>query len=203
MFAEEKPTLLPLPLEPFRYYQYGTRVVHLDSCVEVDAAYYSAPPRWIGRSVRVQWNAQHVRLLDPQSSQLLREHLRQDRGRHRIHEQDRPTRTPLGTLELLARAEKAGTHVGPFCQQMYRQQGQAAVRRLQGVLSFLKKYGGARGDEACAVALDMEIYDYRFVRRYLERNAQPPVSLRQVDPLIRQLTLYRDLIQEKTKETNE
>jgi hypothetical protein len=27
--------------------------------------------------------------------------------------------------------------------------------------------------------------------------------LRQVDPLIRQLTLYRDLIQERTKETTE
>ena len=27
-----------------------------------------------------------------------------------------------------------------------------------------------------------------------------PLSLRQVDPLIRQLTLYRDLIEEKTKE---
>ena len=25
MFAEEKPSLLPLPLEPFRYYQYGER----------------------------------------------------------------------------------------------------------------------------------------------------------------------------------
>jgi hypothetical protein len=40
MFAEEKPHLLPLPLEPFRYYQYGERVVHLDSCVAVEAAYY-------------------------------------------------------------------------------------------------------------------------------------------------------------------
>jgi transposase len=40
MFAEEKPTLLPLPVEPFRYYQYGERVVHLDGCVEVEAAYY-------------------------------------------------------------------------------------------------------------------------------------------------------------------
>jgi hypothetical protein len=43
--------LLPLPLEPFRYYQYGKRTVHLDGCVEVDAAYYSAPPGWIGRQV--------------------------------------------------------------------------------------------------------------------------------------------------------
>jgi hypothetical protein len=38
MFAEEKPFLLPLPLEPFRYYQYGERIVHLDGCVEVEAA---------------------------------------------------------------------------------------------------------------------------------------------------------------------
>jgi hypothetical protein len=44
MFAEERLLLLPLPLEPFRYYQYGKRTVHPDSCVEVDAAYYSAPP---------------------------------------------------------------------------------------------------------------------------------------------------------------
>ncbi len=203
MFAEEKPALLQLPLEPFRYYQYGTRVVHLDGCVEVEASYYSAPPRWIGRSVQVQWNTQHVRLLDPLTGQLLREHPRQERGRHRIHEEDRPARTPLGTAQLLARAEKAGKPIGAFCQQMYRQQGQPAVRRMQGLLSFLKKYGVARVEQACALALEIEIYDYRFVRRYLERNAQPPLSLRQVDPLIRQLTLYRDLIQEKTKEPDE
>ena len=39
MFAEEKPALQPLPVEPFRYYQYGERSVHLDGCVEVEAAY--------------------------------------------------------------------------------------------------------------------------------------------------------------------
>lgn len=52
MFAQEKPALLPLPLEPFRYYQYGERAVHLDGCVEVEAAYYSAPPGWIARRSR-------------------------------------------------------------------------------------------------------------------------------------------------------
>jgi ligand-binding sensor domain-containing protein len=70
MFAEEKPHLLPLPLEPFRYYQYGERVVHLDGCVEVEAAYYGLPPGWIGRSVKVQWDALHVRILHPSTSQL-------------------------------------------------------------------------------------------------------------------------------------
>ena len=35
------------------------------------------------------------------------------------------------------------------------------------------------------------------MRRYLERNPQAPLSLRQVDPLIRELTQYRDLIQQR------
>jgi hypothetical protein len=39
MFAKEKPLLLPLLIEPFRYYQFGERTVHLDGCVEVEAAY--------------------------------------------------------------------------------------------------------------------------------------------------------------------
>ena len=32
MFAEDRPALLLLPVEPFRYYQYGERTVHLDAC---------------------------------------------------------------------------------------------------------------------------------------------------------------------------
>jgi transposase len=68
MFAEEKPALLPLPLEPFRYYQYGKRRVNLDGCVEVEAAYYSAPPGWIGEEVPVQWDHRYIRLLHPQTA---------------------------------------------------------------------------------------------------------------------------------------
>src|ERR1700693_323021 len=67
MFAEEKPALLPLPLELFRYYQHGKRGVNLDGCVEVDAAYYGLPPGWIGREVYVQWDQLYVRILDPKN----------------------------------------------------------------------------------------------------------------------------------------
>ncbi len=202
MFAEEKPVLQPLPIEPFRYYQYGERSVHLDGCVEVEAAYYGAPPGWISRRVRVQWDGIHVRLLDPKTGQLLREQLRQERGRHRIQEADRPPRTPSGTVQLLARAAKEGPHIGAFCRVLHERQGEPAIRRILGVLSFHKTYGVARVDEACAAALDLEAYDYRFVKRYLERVSPLQLSLQQVDPLIRELTQYRDLIEERTKEPN-
>src|SRR5213594_2542805 len=123
MFAEEKPFLLPLPLEPFRYYQYGERTVHLDGCVEVGAAYYSVPPGWLGRRVQVQWNATYVRLLAPTTGQLLREHLRAPRGWHRIHEADRPTRTPHSTVVLLTRATHAGVHIGAVCDAIHQHDG--------------------------------------------------------------------------------
>jgi hypothetical protein len=74
------------------------------------------------------------------------------------------------------------------------------VRRILGMLSLAKKYGAAAADDACAAALEVGVCEYRFVRRYLERQPQLPLSLRQVDPLIRQLTLYRDIIENRTQE---
>src|SRR5207253_267941 len=140
MFSEEKPHLLPLPLEPFRYYQYGERVVHLDGCVEVEAAYYSLPPGWIGRPVKVQWDELHVRILHPSTRQLLREHLRQKRGGYRIQEEDHPKKMPLSTAQLLRRAEHAGAQIGKFCQLIYQQQAERGIRRILGVHSLIKKY---------------------------------------------------------------
>jgi transposase len=199
MFAEEKPFLQPLPLEPFRYYQYGERAVHLDGCVEVEAAYYGAPPGWIGRKVLVQWDALFVRLLDPRTGQLLREHLRQKRGAHRIRDEDRPRRTPLRIQQLLTRAHKAGASIGTLCDAIHHREKELGARRIQGVFSLVKKYGCAATDEACALALEMHVPEYRFVRRCLERSPQAPLTLRQVDPLIRELVQYRDLIQQRTQ----
>jgi transposase len=200
MFAEEQPHLRPLPLEPFRYYQYGTRTVHLDGCVEVASAYYAPPPGWLGREVAVQWDDRHVRLLDPTTGALLREHRRQARGRRAIHPADQPARTPPTTLSLLARATRAGAHIGTLCMAIHRRDGEPGVRRILGVLALAKKYGAVVVEDGCAAALALGVADYRFVRRYLERRAPAPLTLRQVDPLIRELTHYRDVIARKTQE---
>jgi transposase len=199
MFAEEKPILLPLPLEPFRYYKFGDRTVHLDGCVEVDAAYYSAPPGWIGRSVKVQWDSLFVRILDPKTGQLMREHVCQKRGQHRMKEQDCSPRAPFRVHQLLWRSEQAGSHIGTFCHALHRSQGQIAIRRIQGVLALAKKFGTPAVAKACAVALEMGVHEYRFVKHYLQHCPPAPVTLQQVDPLIRNLLEYRDLIQQKTQ----
>lgn len=73
-----------------------------------------------------------------------------------------------------------------------------SVRRILGLLALGKKHGPAVVEDAAKAALDLAVPTYRFVRRYLERRPPVPLTLSQVDPLIRQLTLYRDLIDRTT-----
>jgi len=110
---------------------------------------------------------------------------------------------PLSTAQLLRRAEHAGAQIGKLCQLIYQRQGETGIRRILGVLSLMKKYGTAAVEDACAAALDIGICEYRFVRRYLERRPHPQMFLRQIDPLIRELTVYRDFINLKIKEQPE
>jgi len=198
MFAEERPALRPLPLEPFRYYEYGDRTVNLDNCVEVKASYYGAPPGWIGRKVQAQWNDLYVRLVDSTTGRLLREHVRAPRGHHRIQERDRPARTPKTTLALLAAAKTGGASIGHVCAYIHDHEGEVGVRRILGVLALAKKHGAPIVEDAAKTALEIGVPTYHFIRRYLERRPPVPLTLRQVDPLIRQLTLYRDLIDRQT-----
>ncbi len=201
MFAEEKPHLRPLPLEPFRYYRHGTRTVHLDGHVEIDGAYYSAPPGTIGHALRVQWDERRVRLLDTQTGELLREHVPQLRGRHRTREEDKPKRTPATTEQLLVRTRCAGKRIGAVALEIHTRDGEVGVRRIVGLLGLAKKHGALTVDDACAMALDVGVPTYRFVRQYIDKRVAPQISLKQIDPLIRDLTHYRDLIAHLTKES--
>jgi transposase len=198
MFRDEKPHLLPLPAEPFRFYHHGTRTVHLDGAVEVEGAYYHLPPGWLGRRVAVQWDALHVRILDPTTRGLVREHVRQVRGRRRLRDEDRPESTPATTLTLLARAGRVGKSAGALCEHLHRHEGEAAVRRILGVLALAKKHGPAATEAACTAALELGAPSYGFVKRYLARRLVTAPALTQIDPLIRQLTLYREEIDRLT-----
>jgi hypothetical protein len=93
---------------------------------------------------------------------------------------------------------RIGPSVSTICDHIHRHEAEAGVRRILGVLSLAKKHGPAVLEDAAKAALDLGVPTYRFLRRYLERRPPVPLTLRQVDPLIRQLTVYRDLIDRMT-----
>jgi transposase len=63
-FEEERPHLQPLPQSLFPCYQEARRSVHRDSYVEVERAFYEAPPELIGREVWVRWDSRCVRIFN-------------------------------------------------------------------------------------------------------------------------------------------
>jgi len=196
MFLEEKPYLQPLPVEPFRYYRHGVRTVHLDGTVEVKGAYYGAPAGWVGRTVHVQWDEDVVRILDPGSHNLLREHQRQIPGRYHIEERDKPRFMPHATEKLLMRAKNSGISTGILCDHLYKERAHTSVRAILGILSLVRKHGSVEVENACTFAVESGVYSYRFIRRYLEHKTPRQLTIRQIDPLIRELTAYRTLIEQ-------
>jgi hypothetical protein len=200
MFEEERPELQALPVQAFRYYEYGKRVVNIDGCVEVAKSYYAVPPEWIGEEVHVRWDQLFVRILDPKSGELLRELLRQKPGHYRIDPRDRSPKTPQGVLRLLGRARSFGKHIGRACELIEQRRGQYAARDILGVLALVKKRGFAIVDACCRTALQAGHVNYRLVRALVDRAPVPGPQLRQVDHLIRELSLYRELIDHKTSD---
>ena len=200
MFAEEKPHLQPLPLEPFRFYECGQRIVHLDGHVEVRDFYYSVPPGNIGRTVWAQWDEKHVRILESAAPARCCANTGAKAGRTATARNRRTSRSALRSALSNCSTARCGPalHIGALCEQIHRRDGEIAVRRILGVLSLVKKHGAGSVDDACAAALELAVPSYRFVKRYLARRIPGQLTLRQVDPLIRDLTFYRDLIAQRT-----
>jgi transposase len=204
MYIEEKPHFMSLPVEPFRYYQHGNRSVHLDGCFEVGGAYYRAPPALLGRVVPVQWDAYCVRLFHPVTRQLVREYPHQERGHRHLPPEYQPKRTPATTVQLIGRACRIGPKIGALCTEIHHRDGEGGERRILGVLALARKHSPQALEQACSLALEAGIPNLRFVRIYLEKHTPVvPLTLRQVDPLIRELTYYRNYINQLTKENTE
>jgi hypothetical protein len=154
--------------------------------------------------VPVQWDDRRVRLIHPTTHELVREYPAEKRGHRQSPPEYQPRRTPATTLQLLARARHAGDHVGALCTEIHRRDGEDGVRRILGVLSQARKHGAVALERACGLALKAGLPNLRFVRIYLENQPrEPPLTLRQVDPLIRELNHYRSYINHLTKENSE
>lgn len=198
MFAEERPHLLPLPLERFCYYAYGTRVVHSTARVEVAGDYYDVPAGHIGKRLGVQWNDAVVRILGVEG-QLLREHRRETPSGKR-------TALPESkTSRRLAKVIEQAAHIGPSVANVCRniasaEQEAVAERYVRGVINLAKKHGAQDLEHACGFALEHHLATYRFIRRYLEHRPTTGTALRQIDPLIRELSNYKALLEQRMEE---
>jgi hypothetical protein len=70
LFEIERSALLPLPAERFPFFHEDQRIVHRDGHIEVEHAYYSVPPEYMGRAVWARWDSRLVRILNSRLEQI-------------------------------------------------------------------------------------------------------------------------------------
>ncbi len=168
MFEQERPALSPLPPTRFEYYRIVDRRVHGDAHVEVDGAYYSAPPRLVGSSVIVHVGRLWLRIIDPNTKQCVREHITTERGRRRTEQADLPKQTPPQVHRLIAHFGAAGPACKAFAQGLEAERGALALRPLFGLCDLLKRHGSERVERVCALALSTGTLRLRFLRKALD-----------------------------------
>jgi transposase len=190
MFEEEKPFLQQLPTTRFEYYRVLERTVHFDAHIEVDGAYYSAPPRYAGRKLPVNVGRLWLRILDPSTQQCVREHpIALYKGQRRTNDADRPKQTPMKVQELADRIGGAGPGCRAFAQHLIEERGAIALRALHGMLDLLRRYEAAAVDNACAFAAASGIGSFRFLRTYLSHHAKP-LKLKSEHRIIPEIETY-------------
>lgn len=190
--AEEKAALLPAPTEAYDIPSWCDPKVHRDHFAQVAKALYSLPTRLIGKTLRARADRHIVRFYD--GAILVKTHPRQPSGGRSLDRSDLPahkTAYALRDVDFLNRqAAEHGIAVGRFAAAIL--DGPlpwTRMRRVYALLGLAKKYGAARLDEACTVALDAEMLDVRRLQRMLEAGRTQPAlpGIASVVPIARHL----------------
>jgi transposase len=182
----DAPALSPLPAQPWQWASFKTVTVHIDYHVEVDGHRYSVPHSLVGIKLEARLTDALIELLH--RGQLVACHARNARlggfstrdehmpAAHRAHKQWTPER-------LIHWGADIGVNTGLFVTQLLQRfrHPEHGYRSCLGLLSLAKRYGPARVEAACTLALEIGAGHYRHVRDILangrdliERADAPP-----------------------------
>ena len=195
-FEEERPHLQPLPSSLFPCYQEARRQVSRDSFVEVQRAFYEAPPEYIGRQVWVRWDSRCVRIFNERLEQV-QIHTRLEAGKFsRILGVAGLSAPVLSSCRWwIGRAALLGEACGQWAQASVDRRGPEALRSIMGLCSLSKKHTAAAIEAACYKALKLGARRLKDIQRLIgEPSEQGSFLFAQNHPLIRDLKIYSEFI---------
>ena len=200
VFAEvEQAALLALPAGRFGFFHEGRRIVHSDGHVEVDKAYYSVPPEYVGHSVWARWDGRLVRLFTMRMEQIA-VHAQHEPGRFSTQSEHIHSRkissVERGAEWLLRKASLIGPNVERWAAAMLQARGVEGVRVLAGLVSLGKRHRCEEIEQACAIALTHGAFRLRTIRELIKRRGAEQEAFEYLSEheIIRDLVSYEELV---------
>jgi len=194
----ERAKLMPLPTGLFPVFEEAPRTVHRDGYIELQRAYYSVPPEYVGRQVWARWESRLLRVFN-QRREVIAVHALAEPGKfttdpNHLHSPYRQV-VQQGLDHLLDRARLIGLHTGSWAEAMVQQRGPIGVRVLHGLLALAQKHPVKALEQASQTALHHGTWRLRDLRTLLEQAApSPQLDFLETHPLIRNLDTYRDCV---------
>lgn len=201
--AEEHAALQPLPRERFPFFHEGQRRVHRDGHVEVDRAYYSVPPEYVGHRVWVRWDSRILRIYNRRMESIAL-HCKREAGRFATDPKhiasEKRSAVERGAQDLLAKARRIGPQTGQWAEAMIAARGIQGIRVLVGLLSLSRKSQAASLETACGIARMHGAYRLRAIRELVKRHEKKQVTAEYLSehPIIRSLGIYQELVDAAT-----
>ena len=194
----EKQTLLPLPAGLFPFFHEGRRSVHRDGHVEVDKAYYSVPPEYLGGWVWVRYDSKLVRIFNPRMEQIAL-HSRTEPGKFQTASthipKEKVSGVERGTDYHLRRTRLIGPWSHQWAKTMLEERGIPGVRVLVGFVALTRYHSDLDLEKVCQIALRNGCFHLRPLRHLLKQpNIQPDLAFMETHPLIRDLAEYQAVV---------
>jgi len=185
LFEEvDRPALLPLPAEPYRFATWKKVRVHPDYHVEVERHYYSVPHYYAREQLEARIAEKTIEIF--RYGRRIALHVRSFvPGRHTTLPEHRPPKHQ--DLEWTSdRMIAQGKAVGPATAQVFqrvmdsRPHPELGYRSCQGILRLGKRYSHERLENACQRALRLNACSYRSIQSILstglDRQPVEPVE---------------------------
>lgn len=194
----ERATLIDLPRDRFAMFHEARRTVSRDGHLEVDKAYYSTPPEYVGRRLWVRWDSRMVRIFNDQWRQIAT-HSKCEPGRFRTDSAHIPrekiSAVERGSDALLRQIAAIGPHTKAWSEATLQARGMEGIRVLVGLKALAGKHRVSALEEACRIALSHGANRLRSIRNLLKRDAethqeQKQLSFIEEHPIIRPLSDY-------------
>lgn len=177
--TEEQPALLSPPTTVYDIPLWSDPKVARDQHVQVAKALYSLPRHFVGRTLRARADQHTVRVYDGRT--LVKTHARQPPGGRSTDPADFPAERSVYALRdvdaLRRQAASYGEAVGHFAAAVL--EGPlpwTRMRRVYALLGLARRYGAARVEDACAIALAAEMLDVHRLKRMLALGPPPSGS---------------------------
>jgi transposase len=171
----DRPSLKPLPAEPYVFAEWRARRVGIDYHVDVDKHYYSVPHRFARAEVEVRLTGRSVEVFA--RGERIAVHLRSSGyGKHTTVQEHMTSSHRRYANWTLDRIRTDAAAIGPataaLCELIleHRPHPEQGFRACLGIVRLVKPFGTARVEAAATRALDIGAMTYGSVRSILDNN---------------------------------